>query len=199
MTDTTKITTAPDLEKTRVWVEGPEALGRPRVLVPEQDADAVRNAWSDLGRAAETGEPAQSIIEALQGKVSLPTLEAIGIAMAPGTHGVLAGHAHSGAATVVLTFAGQSQTYLEDLDTLYAYSAPRRLIEACARALEAELHGGAALHGLHPYGLDLIQWLEDADTRPPAEALASSQVSQPLIFVAQAARLVHLERFGFAP
>ena len=199
MTETTKGNTTPSLDKPRVWVEGPQALGRPRVLVPEHDADAVRAAWSDLGRAAEAGEPPRSIIDALQGKVSQPTLEAIGLVMAPGAHGILAEHAQSGEATVVLTFAGQSQTYLEDLDALYAYPAPRRLIEACAHALQAELASGAALHGLHPYGLDLIRWLEDAETRPPATALASSQISQPLIFIAQAARLVHLERFGFAP
>ena len=39
MTETTKGTMTPSLEKPRVWVEGPEALGRPRVLVAEHDAE----------------------------------------------------------------------------------------------------------------------------------------------------------------
>ena len=42
MTETTKGAMELGLERTRVWVEGPAVLGRPRVLVLEEDADAVR-------------------------------------------------------------------------------------------------------------------------------------------------------------
>ena len=133
MTETTKGAAEPGLEKTRVWVEGPAALGRPRVLVLEEDADAVREAWDALDHEAEMGDPARSLLDELQGKVSQSTLEAIGLAITPAT-GLLAAYAHLGDATVVLTFAGQSQTYLDDLDALYALPRPRRLIKACAAA-----------------------------------------------------------------
>ena len=55
---------------------------------------------------------------------------------------LLAHSARSGRARIVLSFAGQAQTYFEDLERLYEVPSARRVIEACAEAVADELAQG---------------------------------------------------------
>ncbi len=181
-----------------VWLESPEHLGRIRLLVPEGEAPAVRDAYAEVTSADE-------LLAHLERRVSVPTLRAIadrlggGVDLRPPTP-VLAQMARRGEARLLLTFAGQAQTYVDDLAALYAEDQlARAVIEACADALTDELAQGADLHGLHPYGVDLRSWLRDPETRPPAEATSGLALSLPLIFVCQAARLATLARYGLDP
>ncbi len=107
--------------------------------------------------------------------------------------------AREGSARLVLCFGGQAQRWWEDLEELYGIPESRAVIEACTEAMTDELERGLGLLGLHPHGLDLLRWLRQDDDRPDPSALASSAVSQPAIFVTQAARLASLSRVGLAP
>ena len=50
--------------------------------------------------------------------------------------------------------------------------------------------------GLHSLGLDVIEWIESPERRPSSTYLASSAVSQPLIFLTQMAQFAALGRIG---
>ena len=90
-----------------------------------------------------------------------------------------------------------AQSYFDDLNVVEIPNA-RRLIRICADALKNEVDGRAAFEGYHPHGLDLVRWIEDPSSRPAPVVLSESVISQPLIFVAQCAQFVSLERLGFA-
>ncbi|MEE2788219.1 MAG: fatty acid synthase subunit beta domain-containing protein, partial [Myxococcota bacterium] len=183
----------------RTWVEGPERLGRPRLLIKNEDVHAVRQAFEDLSGPSDAHRVATQLLEALNGQVLPTTLYAIRAQlMAPGTT-PLAHQAYTGQARVVLSFAGQALSYFEDLERLYEVPAARRIIEVCSAALLDELESGARLEGYHPNGLDLVGWLTDPHRRPDDQTLSSGPISQPLIFVTQVAQLAAMERFGFAP
>ncbi len=112
----------------------------------------------------------------------------------------LARMARQGQATLVLSFAGQAQRWWDDLAGLVDESPEAAsLVEHCAEALRDELQGELGLLGLHPWGLDLQRWLRDDEARPDDDALAGSAISQPAIFVTQAARLASLARVGLEP
>ena len=167
----------------RSWVEGPEFLGRPRLHIRSEDADAVRDAWKNIGDTQLGADATRALLAELQGQVTAGTLHAIRAQMLSSGTSLLAHAARSGRARIVLSFAGQAQTYFEDLERLYEVPSARRVIEACAEAVADELAQGARLEGLHPYGIDLISWLNDPTTRPPQSVLANGVTSQPLIFI----------------
>ena len=113
---------------------------------------------------------------------------------------VLATMVRDGRARLVLSFGGQAQRWWDDLARLHRQShEARALVQACAEALVDELGEGLGLLGLHPWGLDLTRWLQDEGSRPDEVALAGSAISQPAIFVTQAAQLAALGRAGLEP
>ncbi len=181
-----------------VWLQSPAHLGRVRLLVPESEAPAVEAACERAGTP-------EDLLAELAPRVSGSTLadiaERIGepADLSPPL-AALARQAHAGEARILLTFGGQAQSYIEDLAALYTGDpAARAVVEACSVALQDELEQGANLFGLHPYGLNLIRWIEEPESRPDPTALAASPLSQPLILVAQAARLATLARYGLDP
>ncbi len=114
--------------------------------------------------------------------------------------GALVTMVRQGRARIALSFGGQAQAWWEDLAALHQESRDARLlIEHCAVALQDELGRGLGLLGLHPWGLDLQRWLRDGESRPDDQALTSSAISQPAIFVTQAARLAALGSAGLEP
>ena len=182
----------------RVWIEGPEQLGRPRLLVPADDVSTVESAWKRISET-EPSDSGRALLAEVRGEVSEDTLRAIrGQLLSYGTS-ALAHQAREGKARILLTFAGQAQTYFDDLVRLYEVPSARKVIEVCGAALQEELAQGAGLEGLHPQGLNLVDWLKNPNSRPPQDSLKDSAVSQPLIFIAQAAQLAAMERYGFAP
>ncbi len=117
-----------------------------------------------------------------------------------GDHPALARLARTGQLRIVLGFGGQAQRWWEDLEGLYRGGREsREVVECCSRAMVDELDHGLGLLGLHPLGLDLEAWLRDPSIRPSDQALAGSAISQPAIFVTQAARLQALRTVGLAP
>ena len=167
----------------RTWVEGPEHIGRPRLLIKSEDASAVREALQNLAGDGHSQHVVEGLIEALSGQVSSTTIYAIRAQMTtPGTT-LLAHRACTGQARVVLSFAGQALTYFDDLERLYEIPASRRIIEACSAAILDELESGARLEGYHPRGIDLVGWLTDQTTRPDDQTLSSGPILLPLIFV----------------
>ena len=112
----------------------------------------------------------------------------------------LASLLYDGEARLVLSFAGQAQRWWDGLEALYqGDSAARSVIEHCAAGMLDELGRGLDLLGLHPEGLDLLRWLQDPSSRPSEQALVGSPISQPAIFVTQAARLASLRSVGLPP
>ncbi len=181
-----------------IWLESPAHLGRVRLLVPEDEAPVVRDACREAGSMGE-------LLTQLEARVSPPTLRAITERFEGGVDlraplPALASMARRGEARLLLTFAGQGQSYMDDLVTLYAEDPDARdVICACADALADELAQGAALHGLHPFGIELRAWIADPASRPPAELADGLAHSLPLTLVCQAARLATLARYGLSP
>jgi fatty acid synthase, bacteria type len=103
---------------------------------------------------------------------------------------------NAGDVQVGLTFAGQAQDYIQDLERLYQIPESRLVIEAGCAALLDEYNESANLVGLHPLGVNAISWIVDPSTRPNNDYLASSAVSQPLIFLTQMAQFAALSRIG---
>ena len=181
----------------RTWVEGPPHLGQSRVAVEPADAERVAQAWSNLDQQLRGFEATDALLEALTGQVSQRTLYALQAQLTPKMTSLLSKQARQGQARVILTFAGQAQSYFDDLERLYELPNPRRIILAGAEALQKEVEETAGLQGLHPFGFNLKRWIETPDTRPSAARLSDAVISQPLIFVTQIAQLVALERLGF--
>ncbi len=116
------------------------------------------------------------------------------------TGSTLARMALAGEARILLTFGGQGQPFLEDLEELYHQGGgPRAVIEACAAALLDETTGATSDADDRRSPLVLISWLRSPETRPSDEVLTTAPVSYPLIFVAQAARLASLATVGLGP
>ena len=181
----------------RTWVEGPAHLGQSRVAVDPTDAERVAQEWTNLDQQLRGPDATEALLEALTGQVSQRTLYALQAQLTPKMTSLLSKQARKGQARVILTFAGQAQSYFDDLERLYELPNPRRVILACAEALQHEVEQAAGLQGLHPFGFDLRQWIETPETRPTAARLSDAVISQPLIFVTQIAQLVALERLGF--
>ncbi len=107
----------------------------------------------------------------------------------------------TGAARVALTFAGQASEYIEPLAAMAARSpAVARLVDAVHQRLQGHLEElPATERALFGPGLDLRAWLQSPESRPSADALAQSNISQPLIFTAQVAALLDLGERGLGP
>ena len=157
----------------RVWVDAPEHLGGQRAYIRIEDANTVRTVWTDT-QAVEGQANATTLIEALQGHVQSATLHALRAQLVPTTISPLVHRARTGEARVILTFAGQAQSYFDDLERLYEIPNARRLIRICADALKNEVDGRAAFEGYHPHGLDLVRWIEDP--RPDLPPSSSRKV-----------------------
>ena len=185
-----------DLGARRVWLEGPAQLGRPRVLVPEGDAELVRAAFAAAAEGRLPGLPAGASEEA---KLAIHQLQA-SVWMAEGgagPRGAAVAAALSGELRLALCFAGQARGWIDDLARLHAGGGlPARLIEAGVAAAEDELAAGAGLAGAHPDGADALAWIAEPAARPAPEALAAGPLSQPFIFLTQAAALAALEAEG---
>jgi fatty acid synthase len=112
-------------------------------------------------------------------------------------NGGLARKASKGEAKILMTFGGQGQPFMADLEDLFHLDPQARaLIEDCAEALVDETSGGFTDTGIDLHSLDLISWLCEPQMRPPDDILMTAPISYPLIFVAQAARLTSLEAVG---
>jgi hypothetical protein len=160
-----------DVDAGRVWVDGPSGLGGQRVQVLNEDAGALQEVWTELDERLSGPEATEALIESLQGRVGARTLHAIRAQLTPKVTSPLIHLARKGDARVVLTFAGQAQSYFDDLERLYEIPSARHVIQVCGDALIDEVVGGAALEGLHPYGLDLVTWINELAKRSSLEWL----------------------------
>lgn len=95
-------------------------------------------------------------------------------------------------------FGGQAAGYIDDLRHLYNdYPLLRTWIEAAITAFREETsQPEMQKSGALPWGTDVLRWLTEPETTPPASYLTSSIVSQPLIFMTQISHLVHLFSYG---
>ncbi len=102
---------------------------------------------------------------------------------------------------ISIQFAGNSTDYMADLEYLYAMPDVAPLITRLAKALQrrAETDPECLASGFYSQGMDLIDWLKNPSNRPNASTMSSSFISQPLIFVTQAARWLYLQNRGFNP
>ena len=94
-----------------------------------------------------------------------------------------------GTTRAALCFGGQGAPCLDELAILERESpAVRAWVDAATDAL-TELLGRRELRwsGLYEQGLDVARWVRDEARRPDAGYLASSAISQPLIFLTQIA------------
>eukprot|EP00397_Hematodinium_sp_SG-2012_P000038 GEMP01000038.1.p1 GENE.GEMP01000038.1~~GEMP01000038.1.p1 ORF type:complete len:4044 (+),score=1094.81 GEMP01000038.1:434-12565(+) len=95
---------------------------------------------------------------------------------------------------VFLQFGGQGHSYFEELSQLYlAHSGISTLIESCsARMVREASHPDLQRSGHYAhYGIDVVSWITNADTKPPAEYLVSAPVSYALIGLTQLAHYAH--------
>lgn len=171
-------------------------MGALRLLVPAEDAALVDAVLDDLPATSDGA----ALIAQLRDRISPDGLRAVAEQLsAPLGYSGLAAAARAGDARIVLTFAGQAQAWIDELAALYADPLAQPVIDACATAALDELDGPLRLTGLFPHGIDVRAWLLDVHARPDPVALAAGAISQPFIFVTQAARLATLARWGFAP
>ncbi|MCB9685723.1 MAG: hypothetical protein H6735_11845 [Alphaproteobacteria bacterium] len=102
-------------------------------------------------------------------------------------------------ARIALTFGGQGSSFVDELAHLVRRSpAADRLVRALAdrvRGVVADL--SPADRAWFAHGMDPLRWLEDPTSRPPAAYLASSPVSQPLIFATQVGHYAALLEAGY--
>lgn len=98
----------------------------------------------------------------------------------------------------VLTFAGQGADALGELAELWRdYPSVRPWICAASDGMTQWAQAQPfRWSGLHGRPLDVRSWLADPSTRPPAAWLASSAISQPLIFLVQLCRWQTLQQAG---
>ena len=91
---------------------------------------------------------------------------------------------------VAIAFAGQGGPAFAELVELWQESASARAwIEAASAAMQGWIAADVfQFSGLYGFGLDLRAWILQAELRPDAGYLASSQISQPLIFLCQILR-----------
>ncbi len=201
----------------KIWLEAPHRDDGLRLLVSEPDAPVVEDAWRRIPASVDPASAVRALIDSLGDRVSTITLDSLAQLAgasrlgAPGSQlargqatgrelPALALAAQRGSARLLLSFGGQAQDYWPDLEALHgAGREVRAVVERCADALRDELAGDLSLMGLHPHGLDLLRWLREPESRPPAKALAGSPLSQPLIFVTQVARLRSLRAVGLPP
>ncbi|MGB0646758.1 MAG: hypothetical protein ACPGQS_06240, partial [Bradymonadia bacterium] len=162
----------------------------------EDELEIIQAALASISHQTIRDEGAQALFDAFEGPVSPRAKSRLRGLLhsdetSPIRHLINAGDVRLG-----LTFAGQAQDYIQDLERLYLIPESRAVIvEACA-ALQAEFEESGHLMGLHPLGLDAIDWIESPERRPSSAYLASSAVSQPLIFLTQMAQFAALGRIG---
>ena len=106
-----------------------------------------------------------------------------------------------GEATAVLSFAGQGAPCLNELVALQeADVGVRDLIAAASERLRGIVEAPTlAWSGHYRHGLDPERWITAPETRPPAEYLTSSPISQPLVLLNQIARYEAVCAEGLAP
>ncbi len=104
-----------------------------------------------------------------------------------------------GQARATVSFAGQGVGWIDGLAALdRQLPTVRALVDAADATLRTTVADRAfAWSGQCPNGFALAQLLRRPETRPPAEVLSSSVVSQPGILLAQAARWQWLLSEGF--
>jgi enoyl reductase-like protein/3-oxoacyl-ACP reductase-like protein/acyl dehydratase len=111
----------------------------------------------------------------------------------------LADRVQAGELGVAITFAGQGVGWIDELAEL------ARTVPAVAELVEVAAHELAVLStdrafawsGLLPARVDLLRWLMHTAERPDARTLAGTVLSQPGIFLTQAARWAWLLDHGF--
>ncbi|MBV69970.1 MAG: hypothetical protein CMH52_01350, partial [Myxococcales bacterium] len=114
------------------WIEGPSCFGKAKLNIKTTDASAVADAWNQLDSTLTGNDVTDALVEALVGQVAQKTIYAIRAQLTSTTNSLLLKWARHGNARVVLTFAGQAQSYFDDLERLYEIPNARRLIVSCA-------------------------------------------------------------------
>ncbi|MDO8462336.1 MAG: DUF1729 domain-containing protein, partial [Deltaproteobacteria bacterium] len=106
--------------------------------------------------------------------------------------------AEAGEARFFIQFGGQAGSYIDELRTLFThFPLVRPLIEKTAALLQEELKYPDAIgSGLFPRGLSLLDWIQNKEATPPASYLASSTISQSLIFLTQVAHYQVICEYG---
>ncbi len=100
--------------------------------------------------------------------------------------------AMEGKARVYVVFGGQGnmETYLDELRTIYTSYSPfiKRFVTTAVQHLQQLVRNAEASKTFLLHGLDVMNWLDNADLQPNPEYLVSAPVSFPLIGLTQ---LVH--------
>jgi fatty acid synthase len=105
-----------------------------------------------------------------------------------------------GEARVLVSFGGQGQPYIRDLEELHRDDPRARdVIEACAAALADEAGDRDGTVELPIDTVELARWITRPTERPADRVLQAAPISYPAIFISQVARLVALEPLGLAP
>ena len=162
-----------------------------------EDLETIRNALDTVTYDALRSDGSKALFDAFEHSINPRTKTLLRGALFPNEPSPLRHLVNAGEVRMALTFAGQAQDYMQDLERLYQIAESRTLIDKCCDALVQEFEAGARLSGLHPLGIDARRWVIDPSSRPDSVYLASSAVSQPLIFVTQMAQFIALGRIGF--
>ena len=124
----------------KTWIEGPSRFGKAKLNIHAKDASAVMDAWNRVDSRLTGSDITDALVESLAGTVDQRTIYAIRAQLTPTTNSLLLKWARNGDARVVLTFAGQAQSYFDDLERLYEIPNAKRLINSCATALKMCRH-----------------------------------------------------------
>ncbi len=99
-----------------------------------------------------------------------------------------------------ISFGGQAAAYFDELAAAYGQSsAAKNLIRtASTRLLETYARLTPAEQAFFDGPPELVKWIEAPATRPNAEFLGATLISQPLIFLTQLANFVQVLESGYA-
>lgn len=105
-------------------------------------------------------------------------------------------HVARGDYGMFLQFGGQSNAYLGELESAWrGFPEARRLLDRLITVLVDELRDSAFVHsGFYSHGIDPRPWFE---APPPDVYLQGSPISQPMLFLAQAANASILFAHGY--
>ena len=94
---------------------------------------------------------------------------------------------------VALQFSGQGATFLEELTEVFSVSPlARTLIEQTCPIFQTLTTTELSDTGFYHYGVDVLRWIKQPSSAPPAEYLAGTPISMPLIGLAQPVTLLFL-------
>ncbi|MCB1174790.1 MAG: ACP S-malonyltransferase [Leptospiraceae bacterium] len=104
--------------------------------------------------------------------------------------------AEAGNARFYLQFGGQGAPWIKELAAYYGDDKFKQFFDVVLGAIEAERPRVDGSIGL-PHGIDARSWLENADSIPGEDYLATAAVSIPMIQVTQLAHVENLRQNGF--